>query len=769
LRALIVAAFFAVALGASTVADVSAASETAIVVRVQAPNGTALPARVYVVGTSMAESFQRLTGSDGEARIVVTGGRYWVRVESGGYQSTRQEVEVGDGEIRHVTVTLAELSEIGRTHSKTDVVRTVSQPGSTARRISRDLAEALSSVAGISAAGNASGLGLRVSVNGDDESFSQFSFGGAPLPANAASFAINTDLVQTVQIDQSREMLQFAGLNPTGSPVSRARLRAGSYGSSLDSLSHQNTFGETGIAVLHSVRGEESPLNGAVYRDSSGTSYRHVGALHTTGDYAKITAPLGTFGGSAQISASTNLASPLATYYAGTVPAGSGAGEFRRITSRNKVIALNGAIGSNSVAVTYATFSVLDRDRQPQRIVDGLVFPFDLQVHSSVETFSGKIERGLTQNVTADASVQVFNQQSRVDLAGRAGDAAQRNAQTEIALHGSERNGSNWSLTYTGGRVTTLPYGSFEARATRPLAHNVSLSGVVSAGTVAQEPNDVRRARGWIEPYEADFDCGDNMIVTEGPGDSSATPHRLRLFGSLAANGGVVHTLVSAWYTHTSGQLLSGALTPITATDASLPPGYVAGLLHEAASPLRCNVTTPPTYSIFARRDIGQQSTTNRGASATLVADRGALHVELGLEYISTQLDALDPRLRDPQSVYFAGRQLRGIAPFRATLLLDRAFGAKAELLASLHYEAANNSYNLPPYFITAFGVSRRLSPSSSFSLVAGNVFNAYAGAFVSPRFAIPVETQSGALLRGVAAPLAPFRVSGQYDLQIGR
>jgi hypothetical protein len=739
---------------------------TAIAVSVRTAGGEPIVARILIVGTSRNQSYQRVTEPDGTTHVPLIAGRYWVTAEARGFQTARESVTLNDGDVRELAFTLVELREIGRTHSRTDVSVATSSPGTPARRISRDLAEALSSVAGLSAIGNPSGLGIHVSLQGADESLSQFSFGGAPLPANAAALAINTDLVQTVQVDQSRDLIAFSGLNPTATAVSKLRLRAGSYGSTFESGSFQDTFGQTGIAVLHTLRAEQSPVNGAYYQDTSGESYRHVSALHTTGDYVKLTGPLGTFAGSVETSASRNLASPLTTYYAGTLPVGTGPGEIRRIAARNTVVALNGTAGANSIAFTYADFSTEDRDAQPNRVVDGVAFPFDLRARGHVDTFSARVERGFARNLTADASVQVFNQRSEFGFAGTTSVAGQHNVVGEVSVHGPQREGDNWSVTYDGGRLGGRPYGALELRAARRFAHDIALSGVVSVGTLSQEGNDSRRARGWIEPYQADFDCSDRTIVTQGPGDTAETPRRLRFFGSLASHLGSVRTSASAWYTKTSGQILSSALVPLDASAGSQPPGYIGDLLHEAASPLRCG--SGGAFALFARQDIGGQNTTNRGASATFVTDRGPLHAELSLEYVSTQLDTLDIRLRDAKSVYVAGRQLAGVPPFRATLLLDRSIGAKTEALASVHYEAASNAYNLPPFIATSFGLTRRLGNTSAVTVVAGNVFNSFAGTFVSPRYALAVPTQGGLLLRGVAAPLSPFRISAQYDLTIG-
>jgi hypothetical protein len=155
--------------------------------------------------------------------------------------------------------------------------------------------------------------------------------------------------------------------------------------------------------------------------------------------------------------------------------------------------------------------------------------------------------------------------------------------------------------------------------------------------------------------------------------------------------------------------------------------------------------------------------------SASLSAQRGSLHAELSVELISATLDSGMGLPADPKSFYVPGRQLIGVPPFRSTLLLDWLFDRKTELLASVHAESSNNSRNLPSYATVAAGLSHRIGPSSSLTLVAGNVFNTYAGSMVSPRYAVPVRTLDGSWFRAVAAPLSPVRVTVQYDLTLER
>ncbi|MEA2687772.1 MAG: hypothetical protein QOD51_379 [Candidatus Eremiobacteraeota bacterium] len=742
-------------------------ARTAIVVRVRSADGEALPARVLVIGTDKGQSYQRLTDGTAPVRFSVVSGRYWITAEARGYQSARETADVSETETRELTFTLVELRHIGSVRSRTDSSTVSSPPGATARRVSRDLADALSSIAGVSAARGDGAFGIRVGLQGADDSLTHFSYGGAPLPANAAALAIDTDLVQTVQVDQSRDLVQFSGLGATTTPTTHLRVQSGSYGASTARASFQDTFGSTGIAVLHSIRAEESPVNGAVFLDTSGESYRHVGAIHATGDYLKISAPVGSYAGSSQGSFSRSLASPLKTYFTGNVPAGTGPGEKVSTTAFNGVVALNGAVAQNSVALTYAEFRVDSNDDQPNRIVDDLAFPFALVQRTNIQTYSLTVERGISSRMTMDGSLQVFHQSTTSVLAGAASTATGRLYEATLGIHGAEMERGGWSAEYKTGRVDQLPYGSVSVRARRRISDALSFNGTASAGTIAQQGNDALRARGWVAPYEADFNCADRMIVAQGPGDAASAPHQLRLFGTAGWDRGPTRVSASAWYATTRDQLLSGAIVPLSSADASVPDGYAGALLAEANLPQRCGGIGP--FSVFARRDVGRFNTTNRGLSVTVGRDLLQQHVDLNLELVSQRIDAVDPRLASADSVYFVGGQLLGVPPFRATLLVNGPLGKRSELLGSIHYEAANNRYNLRPFVATALGVSRRVGPAASLTVVAGNLFNNDAGVFVSPRFARPVPTAGGTRLQGVAAPLPPFRVSAQLDVRIAK
>lgn len=756
-----------VAGGLAAPAGAGEARDRSIVVRVLDTAEKPVDARVFVVGTNQGQSFQWLTEA-GLARFTLVPGRYWIAVEALGYETVRHAVDVQDGDpAREVVYHLAQLAKIGSVRSRVDLNVAVSSVSSPSRRLAYDLAEALSSVAGVSASGTGGGLGLHVSLQGQDESLSHFQFGSAPVSANAAALAINTDLVQSVQVDQSRELVQFVGLGPTPNAAARFRARLGSYGSVLESASFQDSFGQTGIAVLHTLRAEESALNGSVYRDTSGSAYRHVGALHTAGDYLSVSGPIGSWAGSAVGAFSTSRASPLSTYLSGGTPVGTGPGEFQMKSARNTAFSLNGAVRSNSVALTYAQFGAETSDVQALRVVDSAVFPFGLQQRSDVQTFSLSAERALTAKVTAQASIQVFNERSAAALLGAGSSVSEHVYDALLELRSPDHE--QWSLTYKSGRVDGLTHASVVGRTTRRVGNNVRLTGVVSDGTIAQQGDDARRARGWVDTYAADFDCANGIIVTQGPGDAAATPHELRFYTSATFDTRAVRGSVAAWHTTTRGQLLTGALVPLRDVEPSLPPGYVTELLDKAASPSRCGGPHSTPYALFARRDIAGQSVTTQGVTLALAADRGVTHGEFSLDLVSSRLDRLDPRMRDPLSIYIAGAQLAGVPFVRGTLVLNRPFTSNAEGLVSVHYESANNQYNLSPFLTTSVGIARRLRPGASLTIVAGNLLNTDAGVFVSSRYARALRTEDGTLLRGVAAPLRPFRVSAQLDLSLGK
>ncbi|MDB5071768.1 MAG: hypothetical protein JWM87_2879 [Candidatus Eremiobacteraeota bacterium] len=748
-------------------ADAAEPDPAVLAVHVRSTSGEPVAARIFIVGTAKNESLQSLSDRNGDARFVVPDGRYWVRAEAPGFQRVREAINIERGTTRDVSIELAPLQEIGRSQSR--IVSSVrsSSPDSIARKISPNLADALNSVAGVAAIGTDTGLGLRVALGGEDESLTQFSFGGAPLPASAAALAINTDLVQTVQIDQSREAVQFVGLAPTARPVWGGRLRSGSYGSALNSASFQDTFGSVGVAMLHTLRAAESPLNGTVYLDSSGASYRHVGALHTTGDYLKLTGPVGSWAGSGLVTSSHVLASPIATYFAGAVPFGTGPGERTETTARNPVFALNGAVASTSLAVTYAEFVNLSHDWQVPRLAPGAAFPFDLRERSTVRTYSASAERGLNSDLILDGGWQFFNESTAGNVSGTAERVDRHVDEMTLGLRRADRETGTWRAEYKGGRVDGRPYGEIVASARRRIGRRLSLDVTTSAGTIAQQGSDVRTVRGWLEPYAVAVDCADGTIVAEGPGEAAATPRRFRIFGSAGWTGPGVHLGASAWYTRMQNQLLTGALVPLRANDPSVPVGYIDALVAAAGSSLNCGPGR--NYTVFARRDVGGVASTNTGFTLTASLDRGRDHAEAALEIVSARLDAMNTALRDPLSLYTVGGQLPGVPRIRGTVSYDRTLGTRSEMLASIHYEGSNNRYNLPPFVTTSVGVSRVLRPSLSLTFVAGNLFNDYAGSFVSPRYALPVRTAGGSTRRGVAAPLPPLRISAQLDIRLAR
>ena len=414
--------------------------------------------------------------------------------------------------------------------------------------------------------------------------------------------------------------------------------------------------------MMHTLRAESSPVNGTTYLDTSGTSYRHVGAIHTTGDYIKADGPIGSYAGSTEISLSRGTASPLRTYFAGTLPVGTGPGELTANTAYNSVLTLNGAAASNSIAFTYAEVKSTARDQQPNRITDGSAFPFALTNRSGVQTFSASLERATAGGLTLSGGLQAFNESAVSEFAGTLNRIDDRLSEISVAVRGRDSQTSGWTAEYRGGHVDGRFYGSASAHWRRRLNDRMNVAGAMSAGSIPQQGNDVRQARGWLDPYEADFDCADRIIVTEGPGETASTPQQYRIFGSAGWDLGATHLAASAWYTRTQNQLLSAALVPLRSDDGTLPGGYVDQLLQEASSRLRCGAAG--SYALFARQDVAHVGTTNRGATVSLVRDIGPQHAELTVEFITSRLDTLAGQLQAPLSVYIPGRSYQAFLRF---------------------------------------------------------------------------------------------------------
>jgi hypothetical protein len=750
-------------------ADAAPESRTELLVTVvdAATKDAIAGAAVAVVGTTPGAVFTMRTTDDGKS--VLTGideGAYRLIVQAHGYQAFRTAVDVLRGKRTLVVIELLPaLATIGRVSAHASVLHE-SLDVKLSRKISPTLVDALNRFADVSATSNM-GLGISASLRNGDPSATNYAINGVPLAGAGAGLSINTDLLAGISVNQDLDTVDFNYLAPTLAPRFSATLEEGGFGTSLVKSSVQTTTGIVGIAAAHAVRGANSVLNGETYLDASGLSYRHVGAAVSVGNYAKVAVPVGNWNASVAMADSRAVSNPIPTYYDGALPAGDGPGSASTTHALNVVSTMNGLLGTTALSVGFSSFDLETRDDQSKRFVDLLPSPIvrtgsvrgtDLTIgaqrsvsprtdlratfthtDSTIEGSSAVGNLAVTEgSIEQNTTTATLRSETRVNSVLKA--YAEASLQKSVV--------TSWSPNVTAGFTASKPNGT-------------RYSGFLSVGRRHIDASQSRDEQGFLEASGATYDCANRIATIPAPGDSSADASYTRANLSYAREGNDGYISIAGYYDLLRSAMLTNALVPLSAEPPGyLPVGYTESLLAGFQAFGRCAHEPTASDRLYVIQDVSGASSRTLGLS--LAGSRTfsrRLVASFGAFVSSARLVGGDARLAAPTSPYRIGRQLPGRPFLKGNVALDYAAPSRLpEVLVDAEYLGVNNARNLPPNVTINIGLEKVFSPTLTVNLIATNLFNQYAGAFVTGRNAVVLSTASGTFPT-LAAPFPPAAV----------
>jgi hypothetical protein len=724
-------------------------------------------AAVAILGTSPGVVFTLTATDRGQAMLSgVEDGAYRLIVQAHGYQPFRTTVDVVRGKRTLVVIELLPaLATIGRVSAHSSVLHEVFDVGSS-RKISPTLVDALNRFADVSTTGNME-FGLSTSLRNGDPAATNYSINGVPLASAGAGLSINTDLLAGISVNQDRDTVDFNYLAPTVAPRFSTAVEEGGFGTSLVRSSLQATTGVVGIAAVHSVRGANSALNGQTYLDASGLSYRHVGAAVSVGNYAKLAVPIGNWYASTAIADSRAVSNPIPTYYDGILPAGDGPGSLSTTHSQNVVSTVNGLFGTTALSVGLSSFTLETRDDQSKRFVDLLASPIARTGSVRGSDLTIGAQRSVSPRTDLRATItrtdSVIGGSSTVDKSAVTAGSIEQTT-TTITLR-SETRANNVLKTYAEASALKSNLASWSPSATAGFTASkpsgTRYGGFLSVGRRHIESSQSRDEQGFLEASGATYDCANGIATIAAPGDSSADASYTRANLSYAREGSDGYINVAVYYDLLRSAMLTNALVPLSAEPAGyLPAGYAESLLAGFQAFGRCSRGRDAINDLYAIEDVSGASSRTVGLSlaGSRVLSR-RLIASFGAFLSSARLVGGDARLAAPSSPYQIGRQLPGRPFLKGNVAFDYlAPSHLPELLIDAEYLGVNNARNLPPNLSINIGLEKIVSPTLTVNLVATNVFNQYAGTFVTGRNAVFLATRSGTFPT-LAAPLPPAAV----------
>ena len=701
-------------------------------------------------------------------------GVYYIEVHCDGFESFRDKLEVRADKISDFLVAMrpVPVMAIVHSHAVRNVFANIISDQSRLRKFSPSLLEAMQNIGGVRIV-QANGIGALLSLRGQDVTATNYQVNGVPLAGSGAGLAVNTDLIAQASVDQLNDIVSFLYLNPTAASRYVAELSSGGFGNGLTRLTAQGMTGSVGYAFAHAGRHQSSQLDGQTYRDLSGYNYRHSGSLLTSGNYLKLSAPLHAWSTGVQGDLSESESSPIATYFSGDRPAGFGPGERLSTNSSTISATANGPIGNRGAgaSVFFSSWRVAETDDARTRRIATLPFPMLSRSQTSARTLGFALAAStpyFTQRLHAS---ERWSDQTANTVLGSATPVGSRFQTTSSDVIFDLKHSSQDRIFGTSVVVSKVPGGTTGFEISPSIQFKPSrIDNVIvlmSFGSKTIVPDRV--AETLADPAGANFDCTAGAISIEAPGDRLATARNLSVTSAWSRQSARTQASILLYAKSVSNAMLTGAAVPLSLE----PPNYasrsfVNSLLDGYSRFGGCAGAPPSAERIFFVQNVAGLSAVYAGGTFDVSrALSSSSTIEFTYAYTGARITTADRRLTGPYSPYVVGHQMPNVAPQTVGVTFDTTVD-KRGTEALLHYQltSVNNQRNLPTFGEYSFGLVRPLSKEAALSIVATNVSNSYAGAFVSPLNAVGLRTVSGQMFPTLAAPLRPAVLFAQLTLR---
>jgi len=601
----------------------------------------------------------------------------------------------------------------------------------------------------------ASALGLVPNYRSQREGGSgRQSLNGVPLelptaPRNGGSGdepGIPADLVESfsaAQADDGSISPNYHVLAPTSTTKLRFAAGATQWDGNLWKASLSGTSRKLGYAVVVAGGGDDGALAHDVFGDASGFAYDHSTRAHHLDASASLAYAIGSTQinvvaiGSHKTSADVLMAMP------GGLAAGEGPGNETRTSTTFGYVVASQAHGRDSYHLLHAVFGGgLSDDANsasfagtPVGSVSGYRYSGSYDEAAITRNFGAA---SLTAKATATRVRTIAFAQYLGASHGSASDAAL--GSFSLGYESSSAPDGYGASLNAFHRSGIFPGGGLEANLhVRRMIRGTQLRLTF---THAQAQAQQAYSAGSYQlgaPSSATVTC-DPVSATVGAPSQLAGRHPQAdtLIGSVErrfANGARFDA---------GGFVSNGRdmFVPSTSSGVDLPPGFAGALRRDVAT--LCPGAPLADSQIFAQRYVSVPRLNGREWYVAVVVPLGALRADVSYETYSLFAPTIPAALQGGATTLAPGKQIDGVPLHRATLVLSQARGTTLAAIA-LQYVSDNNAAHLPGHVTASVGVQRAFG-RGTLALSVQNALGGYGGTFVSPRYAVPLLTQSGSI-----------------------
>lgn len=572
---------------------------------------------------------------------------------------------------------------------------------------------------------------------------------GIPLPLPASSSqsgeSFRAALFDSVSPDAAdgSSIPDFHLVNPTAHPEQTLSLTGASYDDVQFKATAAGRRGRAGYGASFLQENDNGQLAHQIFRDAGGTAYDHSSNERQRGGTFNLLYDLGPTQLSFSAVADNRTGRDIANVDPGKLPLGFGPNARSNSSDATAWITVGQSMGRDQllyVGVHYnGAAATLHGGTQflgrPAGYETSFAYAGSYQLLKITRSFKNLA-------VYAQAVDQGFDFHN----AGFASATASTSSVRSLEL-GSERSGAHLSYGANGGLTTSS--GQLGASTADFQAHaRYTIGNIVAALSVAQEQSQTNESYGvgdqsLSSPYSANYNCTARSAQVFAPSIIDGRhPQKRLLDGSVqwsrAASSVTIGGFVSS---ETNAIVEDVAAQPLIAA-----PGYAATIaqLYDGI----CPGSTLDT--LYADRYV--QLPLVRSREFYLAGQRGVGSLTISGFYEVLARFATDDAPNSQSSSIIAYAQLPHVPRNRANVLITAPLGKAGFAGIDALYTSANNEAALPGHIDLTIGAAVHAG-SGTIACSFENPFNAYGGSFISPRYAVPIPTSSGAFLP-LATPL---------------
>jgi len=555
---------------------------------------------------------------------------------------------------------------------------------------------------------------------------------------------IPADLIDSFSANQADDgsiSPNYHVLAPSAATILRFTGGATQWDGSLWKASLSGTLHKLGYALVAASGGDDGVLAHDTFADASGSTYDHSTQARHRDASISLAYTIGTTQVNLVAISSRKSSNDILTTMPGAIVAGEGPGDVTDSSSTFGYIVANQAHGRDSYHLLHAAFAGGLSDDAAAASFAGLAAGST----SGYDYFGSFDEAAMTRKYNA-ASITAKLSATRIRTTSFAQYLGASYGGSSPAALESFSLGYESSNAPDGYGATLSTFHRSGIFAGSGVESNVHVRRMIRGtefrltATHAQAQSEQAYSAGSYQlgaPSSATITCEPASATVGAPSQLGGThPQADTLLGSIErrfTNG----ARFNAGGFASNG---SNMIVPATSDALALPAGYQSAL--QADMTTLCPGALLPPSEIFAERYVTVPRLNGREWYTTLEIPVGALRADISYETYSLCAPAIPASLLGGATTLEPGKQIDGVPLHRASFVLSQAQNGTLAAVA-LQYVSDNNSAYLPGHVTASLGVQRAFR-HATLALSVQNVLGGYTGAFISPRYAVPLFTQYG-------------------------